>query len=349
MKLSVLDLIPTRTAQTSALSLAASASQARLADALGYTRYWVAEHHNMPAVASSVPGVLIPFLAQGTSRIRFGSGGVMLPNHTPLAVAEQFALLEAMFPGRIDLGLGRAPGSDPVTSYLMRGGGADAAERFEQDVELLRELLGRGRTGVGEPVSLSLAGRPYEVRATPRATSAPDVWLLGSSGFSADLAARTGLPYVFANHFGMPGLERALATYRENYQPSDAYPEPVTILPVNVVAARDAATARRLARPQAVQMAFLRTGAPLRPQLTVEEAEAIALTTAQAELVAATSGAAVVGTPQEAAEQLRAMARRHGVDEVMISPAAGAFEADPLDRVPAREETLRLLAEELLA
>ncbi|WP_454300775.1 MsnO8 family LLM class oxidoreductase [Salana multivorans] len=185
MKLSVLDLIPVRTGQTSALALQASRSLLALADELGFERYWVAEHHNMPAVASSVPGVLLPYLAGQTHRIRLGSGGVMLPNHTALDVAEQFALLEAMYPGRVDLGIGRAPGSDPVTSYLLRLGRTEAPEEsFEQDVLLLREMLGMGETPVGEPVTLSLGGRPFEVRATPSASSATALWLLGSSGFS---------------------------------------------------------------------------------------------------------------------------------------------------------------------
>lgn len=348
VKLSVLDLIPVRTDQTSRQALLASAAMAREADALGFTRYWVAEHHNMSAVASSVPGVLIPFLAQGTSQIRFGSGGVMLPNHAALAIAEQWALLEAMLPGRIDLGIGRAPGSDPVTAYLLRGGAQGAGvDTFEQDVTLASALLGIGGDP-GESVGISISGRPYELRATPRGESSPDLWLLGSSDYSSALAARLGLPYVFANHFGMPGLEMALARYRAEYQPSEAYPEPRTLLPLNVVVAPTEAEAIELAGPQLVQMVRLRSGAPLGPQLSVEEAAAYPWTDAERAMADQVRAGWFVGGAGAVAARLREVAERHGVDEIMIAPVAGMRETDPKDAVPSRVETLRVLAGELL-
>ena len=348
MKLSVLDLIPVRTGQTSRQALLASQALANEADALGYTRYWVAEHHNMNAVASTVPGVLIPFLATGTTQIRFGSGGVMLPNHAALAVAEQFALLEAMFPGRIDLGIGRAPGSDPVTAYLLRGGAQGAGvDTFEQDVTLAQALLGVGGDP-GESVGISISGRPYDLRATPLGETSADLWLLGSSDYSADLAARLGLPYVFANHFGMPGLEMALARYRAGYQPSEAYPEPTTLLPVNAIVAGTQSEAIALAGPQLVQMVRLRTGAALGPQLTVEEAAAYPWTDAERALADQVLAGWFVGDVDGVSARLREVAAKHGVDEVMISPIGGSLTDDDLATSPAKVATVRALAATLL-
>ncbi len=178
--LSVLDLVPVRTGQSTAQALAATRSLARTADAAGYRRYWLAEHHNMPSVAATNPPLLIGMVASATERIRVGSGGVMLPNHAPLVVAEQFALLEAAHPGRIDLGIGRAPGSDPVTNWALRlgsglSGGTDVVQRFPEHVGNVIAMM--SPAGVG----LDLQGRDYELRATPAASGRPPVWLLGSS------------------------------------------------------------------------------------------------------------------------------------------------------------------------
>lgn len=346
MKLSVLDLIPVRTGQSTADALRASRALLALADELGFERYWVAEHHNMPAVASSVPGVLLPYLAGDTHRIRLGSGGVMLPNHTALDVAEQFALLEAMYPGRVDLGIGRAPGSDPVTSYLLRFGRTEAPEEsFEQDVLLLRELLGVGETPVGEPVNLSLGGRPFAVRATPSAATPTALWLLGSSGFSVTLAARFGLPYVFAHHFGMPGIEAALARYRAEYVPSRQFPTPTSFLPINVVVAQTPALAAARALPQVIQMVRLRTGAQLLPQLTVEEAKAYPWDPREEAMRPAVVKDWLIGTPHEVAARLRVQLETLKLDEAMIVPAAGAFAGEAPETAEGRAETLRLLAE----
>ena len=188
--LSVLDLVPVRSDQGTGDALAASRSLARTADAAGYTRYWVAEHHNMPAVAATNPPVLIAMLAAATERIRVGSGGVMLPNHEPLVVAEQFALLEAAYPGRIDLGIGRAPGTDPLTRYVLRGGSSaaadDAVTRFPEYVDDIITLMHP------DGVEMTVGGRRQPLRATPRSASVPTVWLLGSSDYSARLAASRG-------------------------------------------------------------------------------------------------------------------------------------------------------------
>ena len=226
-RLSVLDLVPVRTDQTTADAIAATVALARTADDLGFTRYWVAEHHNMPAVAATNPPVLIAVLAAATARIRLGSGGVMLPNHAPLVIAEQFALLEAAYPDRIDLGVGRAPGSDPVTSHLLRAGRQDQVDTFADDLSALSLMM------QPEGVQLSLGGRSYPLAATPAARTAPRVWLLGSSMYSADLAAAQGLPYVFAHHFGGEQTLTALQRYRSQFQPSPETPEPTTIAVVN--------------------------------------------------------------------------------------------------------------------
>jgi luciferase family oxidoreductase group 1 len=340
--LSVLDLVPVRTDQTSADAVHAARHLAQVADEAGYRRYWIAEHHNMPAVAATNPPVLIAMLAAATERIRVGSGGVMLPNHAPLVVAEQFALLEAAFPGRIDLGLGRAPGSDPVTSYALRYGGGgvteDAAQRFAEHVDNVRAMMDPAGVGV------TVGGRTHELRATPLATSTPDVWLLGSSDFSARLAARNGMPYVFAHHFSGQGTAEALDLYRSQFVPSDELAEPRTFLTVNVSVARDGDEALRLARPQLLGMLALRTAGRLDPQVLVEEAEKVELPAAHAEMVDAMAQRWVIGDPDSARAQLVDLASTYGVDEVMVHPVAGAWVGTEADRAPAREETLRLLA-----
>ena len=344
MQLSVLDLIPVRTDQSSADALAATLRLARTADELGYTRYWLAEHHNMPAVGSTNPPVLIAMVAGATQRIRVGSGGVMLPNHAPLVVAEQFALLEAAYPERIDLGLGRAPGTDPVTSWALRHGGpveADAAAHFPEYVENILAMLSPAG------VAIAAGGRRHELRATPAARTEPVVWLLGSSDFSARLAAEKGLPYVFAHHFSGNGTAEALDLYRSTFRPSPELAEPRTFLTVNAVVAETEEEAVRRARPQLLSMIALRTGAPLGPLRLVEDAAAIEIPEAHAQLAAGMQRRWVIGDPEQAAGQIKELATAYGVDEVMVNPIAGAARgADPAT-APAREETLRLLAAQL--
>jgi luciferase family oxidoreductase group 1 len=342
-RLSVLDLVPVRTDQGTGDALAASLELARVADAAGYTRYWVAEHHNMPAVAATNPPVVMGLLASATSRIRIGSGGVMLPNHAPLVVAEQVALLEAAFPGRIDLGIGRAPGTDPITSYALRhgaGGVSDEAvaqfPRYVDDVLAMMSPSG---------VQVSVAGRSQPLRATPGAASVADVWLLGSSDYSARLAADKGLPYVFAHHFSGQGTAEALDLYRSQFRPSEHLAEPRTFLTVNTVVARSAEEARRRALPNQLMMLALRTGQPLGPQLLVEEAEQVQLAPPQVELLERMAARWVVGSPAEAVAQLEDLAATYDVDEVMVHPVAGAHVGTEAGRAPAREETLHLLAD----
>lgn len=341
--LSVLDLVPVRTGQTSAEAIAASLGLAEVADRLGYRRYWFAEHHNMPAVASTTPPVLIAAAAARTTQMHLGSGGVMLPNHAPLIVAEQFAALEAIAPGRIDLGLGRAPGSDPVITQLLRTSGTtsdvEQFPRYVQDISLL--LSGEGAT-----VRFTSGGE-YTVHSTPAATSSPEVWLLGSSDYSAQLAASQGLPYVFANHFSGQGLERALDLYRSGYQPSEAHPEPRTFLTVNAVASPTVEEAEARALPQLRMMSRLRLNKPLTALETVEEAIAASIAEADAateQVVQSARERWFVGTGESVAAEVRAFAETHGVDEVMLSPVAGAYDAEAKNSAAGRAQTLELIA-----
>jgi luciferase family oxidoreductase group 1 len=340
--LSVLDLVPVRTDQTTGDAVAASRRLAQVADELGYRRYWVAEHHNMPAVAATNPPVMIALLASATSRIRVGSGGVMLPNHEPLVVAEQFSLLEAAFPGRIDLGIGRAPGTDPLTRYVLRGGATatadDAVTRFPEYVADVQSLM------APEGVEMSLGGRRQPLRATPHAAATPPVWLLGSSDYSARLAAERGLPYVFAHHFAGQGTAEAIDLYRSSYRPSAEHPEPRTFLTVNAAVADTAEEARRLALPQVQAMVALRTGGTLGPQRLVEEAEASPVASAHDGLAAAMLRRWVVDEPVAARSRIEKLAAEFDVDEVMVHPVAGAWAGTPAGEAPAREATLRLLA-----
>lgn len=336
----MLDLVPVRSGQTSAGAVAASVRLAQLADRLGYVRYWFAEHHNMPAVASTAPPVLIAATAAQTERIRVGSGGVMLPNHAPLVVAEQFAALEALAPGRIDLGIGRAPGSDPVITQLLRVSGPTAdVDRFPDHVADILSLLSPD----GATLRLT-SGREYAITATPAATDVPVLWLLGSSDYSAKLAAELGLPYVFANHFSGEGLERALELYRTGYRPSERHPSPETFLTVNASVAPTVEEARARALPQLRSMARLRTNRPMRPLETVEEAQAARADSIADELIAGMERRWIIADAATAASDLRRLADRHGIDEVMVSPIAGAFESEPTDAAPGREQTLELLA-----
>ena len=342
LRLSVLDLVPVRTGQTSAGAVAASVRLAQLADRLDFTRYWFAEHHNMPAVASTTPPVLIAATAARTERIRVGSGGVMLPNHAPLVVAEQFAALEALAPGRIDLGIGRAPGSDPVITQLLRVSGPTAdVDRFPDHVADILSLLSP------DGASLRLtSGREYAIAATPAATEVPTLWLLGSSDYSAKLAAELGLPYVFANHFSGEGLEQALELYRSGFQASETLASPRTFLTANVIAAPTAEEAELRSLPNQRMMARLRTNRPLVPLETVEQAIAGSdeFDGMAQSIMASARANWFVGTAADVSAELAAFASRHEVDEVMISPIAGSYDDEPMDAATGRLQTLELLA-----
>ncbi|MEZ0068492.1 luciferase family oxidoreductase group 1 [Streptacidiphilus sp. MAP12-20] len=321
--LSILDLATVGDGYTPTQALAATTVLAQRAEEWGYHRFWVAEHHGMPGVASSSPAVLLAHLGANTSRIRLGSGGVMLPNHAPLVVAEQFGLLHALHPDRIDLGLGRAPGTDPATARaLRRGAGLDAADEFPQQLNELLHFLDADFP----------AGHPYErLRAVPGQASAPGsgrppVWLLGSSGFSAQLAGRLGLPFAFAHHFSAANTVPALDLYRESFRPSAALAEPYALIGVGVVAADEERQARRLAGSGALAMLRLRSGRPgLVP--TPEEAEAHPYSPMEREFVDSWLANVVVGTPDQVREGLAELRKRTGADELMVTSNIHGHEA----------------------
>lgn len=237
--LSVLDLSPVTTATPGSAALRNSLDLAKLADQLGYTRYWLAEHHNIPSIASSAPEIMIGQIAAATTRIRVGSGGVMLVNHAPLMVAERFKVLEALFPGRVDLGLGRAPGTDPVTSYALRR--RQDAREVDDFLERFQELILLERGGLPE-------GHPFRnVHAAPTDVALPPIWLLGSSGYSAELAAAVGMGFAFAHHFAEHDPASAMLSYRYHFKPSEELAQPYAILATAVIAADTDAEAERIA------------------------------------------------------------------------------------------------------
>ncbi|QKW19672.1 LLM class flavin-dependent oxidoreductase [Kitasatospora sp. NA04385] len=307
--LSILDLATVGTGHTAGEALAATTELARAAEGWGYHRFWVAEHHGMPGVASSVPAVLLAHLGAHTTTLRLGSGGVMLPNHAPLAIAEQFGLLEALHPGRIDLGLGRAPGTDQATARALRRGLADGAEDFPRQLAELRHFL----DGDFPP------GHPYaRLEAVPRSASRPPLWLLGSSGFSAQLAARLGYPFAFAHHFSAANTVPALDLYREGFTPSEVLEKPYALIGVSAVAAESRERARWLARSAGLGMLRLRQGRP-GPIPTPEEAAAHPYTPAEEDFLESWLANVVLGTPAEVAEGLEALRRRTGADELMVT------------------------------
>jgi luciferase family oxidoreductase group 1 len=302
VSLSVLDLVPVGSGSTASAALAHSTTLVRRAEELGYRRYWVAEHHGMPGIASSSPAVLIAHLAAASRTIRVGSGGVMLPNHQPLVIAEQFGTLEALHPGRIDLGIGRAPGTDQVTARALRRGTAPmGADDFpEQLTELAEYFRGEGR-----------------VLAVPAAGNAPSIWLLGSSGYSAQVAGLLGLPFAFAHHFAAANTLPALELYRERFRPSPILDTPQVIIGVNVCAAETDEQARRLALPGALAHLSLRQGVPIQLP-SADEAAARTLTDDERLALRDRQDGHVIGSPETVREQLVALQERTGADELMI-------------------------------
>ncbi len=316
--LSVLDLVTVGAGSTAHDSLRTSVAIARLAESRGYHRHWVAEHHSMPGVASSSPAVILAHLAAHTSRIRLGSGGVMLPNHAPLAVAEQFGTLEALAPGRIDLGLGRAPGTDGRTAAALRGPGRleEGADDFPRRLTELTRFLDDDFP----------EGHPYaRVHAVPGPVQGPagrpPLWLLGSSGFSARLAGELGLPFAYAHHFSAAGTLPALDLYRSSFRPSAVLDAPYAVIGVSALAADTDAEARAQVATGALSMLRLRTGRPgLVP--TPEEAAAYPYTALEREFVDGWLANIVHGTPDAVADGLDALAKRTGADELMLTANA---------------------------
>jgi luciferase family oxidoreductase group 1 len=311
--LSVLDLATVATGSTPALALTQTIEMAKVVEELGYHRLWVAEHHGMPAVASSAPAVLIAHLANVTSTLRVGSGGVMLPNHSPLVVAEQFATLEALHPGRIDLGLGRAPGTDQLTARALRRNQDMGADTFPDDVvELIRYMLPN-------------EGPPAVPSAVPGSGYLPEVWLLGSSLFSAQLAGMLGLPFSFAYHFAPKLLDAALKTYRGHFRPSILHSEPRAMVAVTVLCAPTKEEATWLSGSSALSMLQLRTGRlGLLP--SPEEAEAYQFTAAENAIVEEATSSHLIGDPDTVHAGLVQLQERTNADEIMISTRMHSYE-----------------------
>ncbi|GGA01804.1 LLM class flavin-dependent oxidoreductase [Dyella caseinilytica] len=301
---SVLDLAPVTEGSTPTHAFANSLDLARWTEQLGYTRYWLAEHHNMPGIASAATAVLIGHIAGGTSRIRVGAGGIMLPNHAPLQVAEQFGTLASLYPGRIDLGLGRAPGTDQPTARALRRY-YEGAETFPNDVS---ELLAYFEPAT--PVQM--------VRAVPGAGIDVPVWLLGSSLFSAQLAAALGLPFAFASHFAPDAMDEALMLYRRDFKPSARLSRPHAMLGVNVVGAESDHEAKRLFTTQQQSFINLRRGRPGLIPPPIDDIETYWSPTEKYGVERALA-CAIVGSADTVREGLAAFIERHRPDELMLT------------------------------
>jgi luciferase family oxidoreductase group 1 len=301
---SILDLAPVTEGSDAAQTFRNTLDLARHAEQLGYRRYWLAEHHNLPGIASAATAVLIGHVAGGTSSLRVGAGGIMLPNHSPLQVAEAFGTLASLYPGRIDLGLGRAPGTDQATAKALRRYFA-SAEAFPRDVI---ELLGYFAPAV--------AGQT--VRAVPGAGVEVPVWLLGSSLFSATLAARLGLPFAFASHFAPDAMDDALAIYRREFTPSADWPKPYVMLALNVVAAADDALARHLFTTQQQAFVTLRRGQPGLVPPPIDDIEAF-WTPIEKRGVEHALACAAVGSPETVRRGIAAFVAQHRPDELMLT------------------------------
>jgi luciferase family oxidoreductase group 1 len=324
LPLSVLDLVPIGTGSDAVQALRHSTELARLADRLGYTRYWFAEHHGMPSIASSAPEILIAHAAASTTRIRIGSGGVMLQNHVPLKLAESFHTLHALHPGRIDLGIGRAPGTDPATSRALRPFSPT------QFADQMRELVGLSRGSLPDDHAFR------SVRVIPGGVELPPIWLLGSSGASARFAGSAGIGYSFASHFSAAPAAPAVRAYRESFEPSDAYPRPHVILATSVVCAETQEGADHLASTGDLVWVRLQRG-EFGPLPSPEEALAYPYTAAERTIVERYRALQFIGTPASLRSRLTEAAADAGADEVMVTTMVH----DPL----ARTASYRLLAD----
>jgi luciferase family oxidoreductase group 1 len=322
--LSVLDLASVAKGSTPADALADTTRLAPVVEELGYRRLWVAEHHGMPMVASSAPAVLIGHLADATTTLRVGAGGVMLPNHAPLVIAEQFATLEALHRGRIDLGLGRAPGTDQVTARALRRANDQGADTFPDDVvELINYLIDRD-------------GPPTHPAPVPGRGYLPEMWLLGSSTFSAQLAGMLGLSFSFAYHFAPAEMDLALERYRSTFRPSVLLDQPHVMVAVSVLCAPDEEEARWLAGPSALSILQLRTGR-LGPLATPEEAAAYRYSPQERSLIDATTATHLIGDPDQVHRGLVELRDRTDADEIILSTRAHS--------PGARARSLSLVAE----
>ncbi len=323
--LSVLDLVPVRESGTLSEAYSAAASLAQAAERCGYKRYWVAEHHAMEGIAGAAASVVLAHIGNATSTIRIGSGGIMLPNHNPFVIAEQFGTLAALFPGRIDLGLGRAPGAGPELQRALRKNLNQAAEYFPQDVTELRALF----TGdIDLPVT-----------ATPGRGADVEMWMLGSSLFGAQLAAKLGMPYAFASHFAPDHLDAALEMYRRDFQPSEALDRPHAMAAMTIIAANTDEQAELIATSQLQAFVRLRTGSPGKLPPPIEDYRTSLPAQAQA-MLAHIGQASAIGSPATVKANLDAFIERTGADEIIV--AGSTF--DPEDRIRSLELTMDVLA-----
>ncbi len=302
--LSVLDLAPVCEGSRPQQAFGNMLDLAQHAERWGYRRFWLAEHHNMPGIASAATSVLIGHVAGGTSTIRVGAGGIMLPNHSPLQVAEQFGTLASLYPGRIDLGLGRAPGTDHATARALRRY-FDSADQFPQDVTELLHYFAPAQPG-------------QSVQAVPGAGMDVPVWLLGSSLFSARLAAAMGLSFAFASHFAPDAMDEALALYRRDFKPSEHLRAPYAILALNVVASESEAESRRLFTTQQQSFVNLRRGRPGQIPPPVEDIEAFWEPHEKSGVERALA-CTVLGDAAQVAEGMQAFAQRHRPDEMLLT------------------------------
>jgi len=323
-KLSILDLVRVRENGTPLSALEDSRSLALHAETLGFERFWVAEHHNMPGIASAATSVVIGYLAEATSRIRIGAGGIMLPNHAPIVIAEQFGTLAQLYPGRIDLGLGRAPGTDQPTMRALRRSLANS-DNFPQDVMELKAYF-------------ASVQQPGQIQAVPAAGTEVPLWILGSSTYGAQLAAHLGLPYGFASHFAPDLLGDALAIYRARFQPSAQGARPYAMVGVNIIAAESDAEARRLATTQQMSFTNLFRGTRGLSQPPIDDIEDYwsPIEKAQAQRMLARS---IVGSPETVRAGLESLVAETAADELMIV-------SDIYD-LGARKRSLEIVAESL--
>ena len=317
-ELSVLDLVPIREGQSLGEAYAAATSLATAAEKYGYKRFWVAEHHAMEGIGGAAASVVLSHIGNATRTIRIGSGGIMLPNHTPFQIAEQFGTLDALFPGRIDLGLGRAPGAGPELQRALRKDLHRAAEAFPNDVVELRALL----TG-----DIDLP-----IKATPGFGSNVEMWMLGSSLFGAQLAAKLGMPYAFASHFAPDHLDSALEIYRRDFQPSDYCASPHVMAAMTIIAAESEERAELIASSQLQAFVRLRTGSPGKLPPPIKNYRESLPAPAKA-MLAHIGQASAIGTPQMVRETIKSFVQRTDADEIIVAGST----YDPDDRIRSLE------------
>jgi luciferase family oxidoreductase group 1 len=325
LPLSVLDLSPVGAGIAPSQAIRDSIALARIADELGFTRYWFAEHHNMASIATSAPEVLIAAAAAATHRIRLGAGGMMVPNHAPLHIVEVFRTLEALAPGRIDLGLGRAPGTDPVASAALRRSDTEVNSQ-------LAEVLAFERGGFPQSHPFS------KIEPMPADVSCGDIWMLGSTPVGAAIAAQVGVPFAFAGHFAMAQAVKAIQHYKVSYEPSPKHPTPYAMLAVTAVCAETDEQAERLAAPLRVAIVKNRTGRRS-PIVSIEEALAYQFSDDEKAIAEEFFTGAVIGSPAKVAAGLLALAKQTGADEIMLSAL--------LPDLAARTRSLQLISQAL--